>query len=242
MSLAEDRSGSGDGDDILAAEYVVGVLSAEERAAAARRIDADPAFARLAEAWEARLSPLSDAYPEVSVPARVKDAIDRRLGLKDIAGATRSERAGWWSSLVLWRGLAGIAVLALAVALATPYVLDRRAPVEQTMMMASLSPRDSDVQYLAMLDTSKGQLGLSHVSGERAPDHDFELWMIGPDQAPVSMGVIPVGSSMHMPLDGATMAKLSSGTVLAISLEPRGGSPTGSPTGPVVAAGDMRQI
>jgi len=32
------------------------------------------------------------------------------------------------------------------------------------------------------------------------------------------------------------------GTVLAVSLEPAGGSPTGAPTGPVVAAGTIGKI
>lgn len=242
MSLAEDRPGSGDGDDILAAEYVVGVLSAEERAATARRIDADAAFARLVDLWEARLAPLAGGYAEATVPPHVKHAIDRRLGIAVESRQRRGGRARFWSSLVLWRGLAGIAVLALAIVLAAPYLPDRRAPAEQTMMVAALSARDSDVQYVAMLDKATGQLGLSHVSGDRAAGHDFELWMIEPDRSPVSMGVIPVGSSAHMALDAETMGKLSAGTVLAISLEPSGGSPTGSPTGPVVAAGDMRQI
>jgi anti-sigma-K factor RskA len=35
---------------------------------------------------------------------------------------------------------------------------------------------------------------------------------------------------------------IASGALFAISLEPEGGSPTGQPTGPVVAAGDLRSI
>ena len=45
------------GDDMLAAEYVLGVLPADERQRVAARIDAEPEFGRLAEAWQAKLSP-----------------------------------------------------------------------------------------------------------------------------------------------------------------------------------------
>ncbi|WP_287200988.1 anti-sigma factor, partial [Mesorhizobium sp.] len=36
--------------------------------------------------------------------------------------------------------------------------------------------------------------------------------------------------------------KLAQGAVLAVSVEPAGGSPTGQPTGPVVAAGDLKNV
>ena len=34
----------------------------------------------------------------------------------------------------------------------------------------------------------------------------------------------------------------ATGSTLAISIEPRGGSPTGQPTGPVVAAGTLERL
>ena len=66
--------------------------------------------------------------------------------------------------------------------------------------------------------------------------------MIEGDKAPVSMGVIPAGASVHVGVDEQTQARLEKGAVLAVSLEPSGGSPTGQPTGPVVAAGDLKDI
>jgi anti-sigma-K factor RskA len=56
------------------------------------------------------------------------------------------------------------------------------------------------------------------------------------------MGVIPAGASVHVGVDEQTQARLEKGAVLAVSLEPSGGSPTGQPTGPVVAAGDLKDI
>ena len=66
--------------------------------------------------------------------------------------------------------------------------------------------------------------------------------MIEGQNAPVSMGVIPVGSTARLTVDDAAKAKLTAGALLAISLEPTGGSTTGQPTGPVVAAGNLTTI
>jgi len=44
---------------------------------------------------------------------------------------------------------------------------------------------------------------------------------------------------MHMQLADALARLLQQGATIAISVEPPGGSPTGSPTGPVVASGAL---
>ncbi|CAH2408990.1 conserved hypothetical protein [Mesorhizobium escarrei] len=232
MTLAGDDRPESGGDDLFAAEYVLGVLAADEREIASRRIDADAAFARLVDAWEARLSPMADAYPETVPPIRAKEALDRRLFVAE-------PRAGLWSSLAFWRGLAAASVAALAIYIAVPYL---NPPAEQPRLIASLAADGSDVRYLAVYDAARREVGLSHVSGERAAGKDFELWMIEGKNAPVSMGVIPAGRITHMIISPAVQEKLAQGAVLAVSLEPAGGSPTGQPTGPVVAAGDLKSI
>ncbi|MBZ9996302.1 anti-sigma factor domain-containing protein [Mesorhizobium sp. BH1-1-4] len=240
MTLAEDNGPERGGDDLFAAEYVLGVLPVEERQIASRRIDAETDFARLVDGWEVRLSPLAAAYPEVEPPASVKRAIDGRL-FSSAAAAPAEPRAGLWSSLAFWRGLAAAAVAALAIYIAIPYV---NPPVAQPQarLVASLAADGSDVKYLAVYDAAHHEVGLSHVSGERASGKDFELWMIEGKNPPVSMGVIPVGSTAHIVVSPAAQQKLAQGAVLAVSLEPAGGSPTGQPTGPVVAAGDLKSI
>ncbi|MBZ9742791.1 MULTISPECIES: anti-sigma factor domain-containing protein [unclassified Mesorhizobium] len=240
MTLAEDNGPERGGDDLFAAEYVLGVLPVEERQIASRRIDAETDFARLVDGWEVRLSPLAAAYPEVEPPASVKPAIDGRL-FSSAATTAAEARAGLWSSLAFWRGLAAAAVAALAIYIAIPYV---NPPVAQPQarLVASLAADGSDVKYLAVYDAAHHEVGLSHVSGERASGKDFELWMIEGKNPPVSMGIIPVGSTAHIVVSPAAQQKLAQGAVLAVSLEPAGGSPTGQPTGPVVAAGDLKSI
>ena len=55
-------------DDLMAAEYVLGTLSLEERAGAETRLRRDPDFARAVYDWEGRLSDLNAAYAEVPAP------------------------------------------------------------------------------------------------------------------------------------------------------------------------------
>lgn len=235
---ASDHTGPERDDDALAAEYVLGVLSAEERRAAAQRLEQDPAFARLVDAWQERLSPLAAGYAEVEAPASAKAAIDRRLFASD---ATQQDRAGLWSSLAFWRGLAAAAVAALVLAIAVPY-LGKPPPQPQTELVASLAADGSDVRYVVVYDGGRNEVRLSRLAGQLASDKDFELWLIEGKNAPVSVGVVPAGATARLNPSVPVRQKLAQGAVLAISLEPKGGSPTGQPTGPVVAAGDLKDI
>jgi anti-sigma-K factor RskA len=83
---------------------------------------------------------------------------------------------------------------------------------------------------------------LSHVSGDRGAGHDFELWAIEGQAKPVSLGVIPAGKTIRVRISPEIGKLLANGGTLAISLEAPGGSPTGQPTGPVVAVGGLNQI
>jgi anti-sigma-K factor RskA len=239
MTLAEDNGPERGSDDLLAAEYVLGVLSAEERRIASRRVDTETAFARLVDDWEAHFAPMAAAYAAVEPPASVKAAVDRRLFAS--SASTTAPSSGLWASLTFWRGLAAAAVAALAVYAALPFI-NPPAPQPETRLVASLAADNSNVKYLAVYDAARHEVGLSLVSGDRGAGKDFELWMIEGKNAPVSMGVIPAGQTARMAVAPAVQQKLAQGAVLAVSLEPTGGSPTGQPTGPVVAAGDLKGI
>ena len=243
MSLADEIGAEGGGDDILAAEYVLGVLPWDEREIVGRRLDTDAIFARMVDRWEVHLAPLATGYAEVEPPASVKPAIDRRLFPAAPASAPAPSAAGGglWASLAFWRGLTVAALAALALFVALPLINPPVAP-EQQQLVASLAADGSQVRYLAAYDTEKGSVALSRVAGEAGTGKDFELWMIEGGNAPVSMGLIPAGDTALIAVSDTAKEKLGTGAVLAISLEPTGGSPTGQPTGPVVAAGDLRSL
>jgi anti-sigma-K factor RskA len=242
MTSVDTTGPEPEGDDIVAAEYVLGVLPADERVAAGRRIDIDAAFARIVDKWEVHFSPLAAAYEPVEAPAGVKPAIDRRLFA---AGAEstpqpRETGGGLFSSLAFWRGLAATALAALVLYIAVPLVIPP-VQVPPARLIASLTPNQSDVSYLAVYDPASSEVSLSHVSGEHGAGHDYELWMVEGQNAPVSMGVIPAGDAVRLPVEPNVKARLGKGIALAISLEPRGGSPNGKPT-EVVAVGALQNI
>lgn len=245
MSLADEIGAEGGGDDILAAEYVLGVLPWEERRIVGRRLDTDATFARMVDRWEVHLAPLATGYAAVEPPASVKPAIDRRLFSSPAATVAAPTLAtsggGLWASLAFWRGLTVASLIAMATFIALLIANPPVAP-EQAQLVASLAADGSEVRYLAAYDAEKGSVALSRVAGEAGTGKDFELWMIEGGNAPVSMGLIPAGDTARIAVSDTAKEKLGTGAVLAISLEPTGGSPTGQPTGPVVAAGDLRSI
>lgn len=69
-----------------------------------------------------------------------------------------------------------------------------------------------------------------------------ELWAIAGDAAPVSLGVVPENGRITLTLPDALRGSPQSGLVLALSDEPPGGSPTGAPTGDVLAVGEVLDI
>jgi anti-sigma-K factor RskA len=69
--------------------------------------------------------------------------------------------------------------------------------------------------------------------------HSHELWVIPADGTPRSLGTLGTDKQSHKRLADTLATLLQQGATIAISVEPRGGSPTGSPTGPVVASGAL---
>lgn len=221
-----------EGDDLLAAEFVLGVLDPAVRPQVAARMERDREFAALVGAWTARLSPLDAEYAAAAPPASVKAALDRRLF------AAAPAKSSLWSSLAFWRGLSSIALALAAVAIVAP----RLAPPPAERLVASLAADGTEVRYVVVFDPDKRAVSLNHLAGDRAEGRDFELWVIEGGKAPASAGIIAIGGNVHIVLSPELAARLAAGAVLAISMEPKGGSPTGAPTGPVVAAGDLRAI
>src|SRR5665213_4418485 len=66
-------------DELLAAEYALGVLTGTDRAAAQRLLQRDRNFARMVAEGEQRLAPWAGEIVEVSPPPQVWEAIAAAL-------------------------------------------------------------------------------------------------------------------------------------------------------------------
>ncbi|MBN9311408.1 anti-sigma factor, partial [Devosia sp.] len=219
------------------AEYALGLLEGGERAAVARRIATEPALSADLRLWRNRLSSLDSEFAEVAPPANLLQRIETRL-----FGAPA--RTGWWNSLALWRSLtaaaAAVAVLAVGVNLTQP----RFDPSTlATQLVAAIQSQEGfGVEFIAVYDQALGQVRITSLKGDAVPDKDYELWYIKGDQPAVSMGVLPVNQKREIPLDAAAKANIAPGTVFAVTLEQKGGSPTGVAQGPIVAVGTATPI
>jgi len=83
-----------DDQDTLAAEYVLGTLSAQEREQAEALLAFDPAFEAAVRQWERRLGELNVMVEAVEPPPRVWEKIRTEIGLVETAGAIELPRAG----------------------------------------------------------------------------------------------------------------------------------------------------
>jgi anti-sigma-K factor RskA len=201
-------------DEALAAEYVLGVLDLAERAEAEARVKRDPAFAAMVAAWETRLGGMNDDFAEAPAPNLLLK-IEERLFPKAPSGKAKAR-----FSVLPW--LAGAAVAAALALVTIGIVVPPRPEV-----LAVLQTADRRLAY--EVSEFGGSLRVARVAGVPAvAGQVHELWLIGPGQPPVSLGLLERQDLVV--LQPAPPA----GWIFAVSIEPEGGSPTGQPTGPVI--------
>ena len=240
-------------DEALALEWALGTLEGRARRAADDRRRTDPGFAALCADWAERLLPLADeAEPLAPSPglwSRIEAAIDA-------AGAppapdplqAPARASGWWQSLAFWRGAtAAMAALALALLVTRPPpAAEAPAPAPAAARGMLLSATLADARGVplatAALDTGRNAVVLAPVGEEALGGRVPELWLIPADGRPRSLGLIDLGGAQRIALPEPLLELVAEGAVLAVSLEPAGGSPTGAPTGPVVATGALAPV
>lgn len=234
MSTASD-----DDPALRYAEYVLGVLDADTRANVERELASSEAAATAVELWRHRLLPLAAEIALHEPPPHVWLRIRSALQL-DAPGREqpRGGRPGISESLRFWQRLS-LATSALAAACIVALLLVTRHPAPTVPYMAStLAQTDGRIGWTATMDIAKARLIVvpaapqSFTTG-RAP----ELWLIAKGEKPVAVGMISASRPVILTVGPALRSRVGPTAVLAVSVEPPGGSPTGQPTGPVIAVG-----
>ncbi|MDQ4087135.1 MAG: anti-sigma factor, partial [Pseudomonadota bacterium] len=59
---------------------------------------------------------------------------------------------------------------------------------------------------------------------------------------PVSLGLVQAGAPQRLRVPAQVARHFQARSTIALSVEPPGGSPTGLPTGPVVATGELLAV
>jgi anti-sigma-K factor RskA len=234
---------------MLAAEYVLGTLRGRGRRRFERLLKNDGALRTVVHAWEARLAELNHGITPVTprevVWASLAHQINAPRKVTPIrAAAAPAPRADLWRG---WAVLSTAASVILGFGLwqqmqKPPQIITKtetvrvEVPVQEPLpYVAMLQPAKSEAKWKISLYPEKGLIKVvtdgHYVIDENAKS--LELWIVAKD-GPHSLGLLPTQGNGEMPMPKDM--KVAGDLTLAISLEPRGGSPTGKPTGPVLLA------
>jgi anti-sigma-K factor RskA len=230
--------------DVLAAEYAMGLLEGEAKRAFEARLAAEPGLLRAVRDWEARFATLAEAeVAEVAPPPRLKAAVEARLF------AVGDDAPRFWNRLAFWRGLSAVtgavaAAALLAVVLPSSGPPPVEPPVEGippgTILMSHLVPVEGSGLGLALTREPSGALQVRRVAGGPSTGRAQEVWLIpDADTAPISLGLLSDAALTTLTPTPEVAALFGAGATVAISEEPPGGSATGAPTGPILAAGQL---
>ena len=222
-------------DDTAAAELALGVLDGEERGAALRRLIAEPEFAREVERWRDHFALLFAGVPEVMAPAGVFENIESKLiGTRTMVPMRSSNP---WKPAALAASVA--ALLMTAVAFRPVEVAP--VPVATAPMIAAMAATDKSDPHPAIYDADAGMVKMPGPMAIPA-GRSAQLWAIEGAKAPKPLGTFRETSPGMYVAKARMGAVIAPGTMLAISIEPIGGSPTGQPTGPVIASGLLTKV
>lgn len=235
MSAATPSDLPPDDPEGTAGEYVLGTLSAREREVFTRAMAGDPGLRAMVEAWEARLTPLLTGAQAITPDPRTWAAIQARLGPRPVeAQVIRLQRTAR-----RWRW-AAISASVLAAALALWIAVSPRSSSDERQYLAVVNRGGALPPLVVRVDLAAGVVRVRSLATQTPDNRTLELWYVGAGASPRSLGVITAPAARFAIPDALRNTNVEGGS-LAVSVEPPGGSPTGSPTGPVIYSGRLLQ-
>jgi len=284
---------------LLAAEYVLGTLDAEERARARALVAMDTGFAATVRAWERRLGELNVLVAAVEPPpdiwGRIKAGIAGVAPAENLAAPAAEllqeptsfedlrapapepaaeqpiaedrspeilrlrRRVRRWRKLALWLLLIAAAGAGFGVfrELRPESLPPELRPKMKTLEVAKTVeiPSPKPAQFVAVLekdgfqpafllsfDLERRTVMVRNVSAPPQAGKSYQLWLISSKfSSPRSLGVIGTEEYTRPQLAAFDPVILHSATYL-VSLEPEGGSRTGTPSGPMLYSGKLIQV
>ncbi len=233
-----------DDRDMLAAEYVLGTLDADERAEVAARLPDDVDLGRAVAAWEDRLAPLISTIRGIVPPSAVFDALMARLF--GVAGSAASGPVGTVPIEMLrtrlrrWQAATGgLALLAASLA-AWVTVRETTPGLPAGSHVTAVLQRDAGAPAMVLdIDLATRRLTITPVLDAAPSGRTYQLWIIDPALGnPRSLGLVAGGAGKQESLTSYDPAVIS-GATYAVSVEPAGGSPTGLPTSTPILTGKL---
>lgn len=244
----------------LAAEYVLGTLTGRPRRRFDRLLSRDAELRAEVRFWHERFAEIPAQLAPVKPREQVWTALAQQILidgnkarplLQSVPPATLVAPAAN-GKLALWRGwalAASVATLALSGALwremhrtESLLVALETFRAQPLPYVATIQFEGSEARWAVSLHPEKRLMRVALAAGSMPVDinqRDLELWMLDSSGKPRSLGVLPetAVTGEELPLPDLPVEELRHMTLtLAVSEEPKGGSPTGQPTGKVLGA------
>ena len=221
----------------LAAEYVLGTLKGGARRRFEGYLHNDAALRRTTMEWQDRLAPMAEFATAKTPRKQVWAGIERRLNLPRAYAAWqfwRNESVNFWRSL----GVVSTAVAALLVVVISTRTL--QAP--QLDYVATLTDEKAQTALVLTGDSSRKTMMVRVVGAAAvAADKSLELWAVPKQGNPRSLGLVSDRGEVKLAMTQAAIG--DDVAVLAVTLEPKGGSPNpNGPTGPILYKGNWVRV
>ncbi|MEM6909428.1 MAG: anti-sigma factor [Pseudomonadota bacterium] len=247
-------------DDMLAAEYALGLLEGEELLTARGQAAHDPAFSASVARWNAHLAPLLDEVQPIECSRdlwpEIAAQISRREELAAQPDPDNVVVLDLQQQLQRWKVTAGLSSAAAVAALAflvfglsqspPPQDANRDAPVQMVSaapLVASIPIGETQLRLgiTFLPDSDEMLVSASGLSADGV--HDHELWLVPRDGSALqSLGVVVPGEERRVELPADVTRNMGDGVELLLTREPLGGKPEGQDAGPVVAQGALAQV
>lgn len=221
------------GDDTSAAELALGVLDGDERAAALRRMIAESVFAREVERWRDHFALLFAGVAESAAPDGVFSRVEARISGPREVSAIRPRN--------LWKPAALAASVAVVAMTGVAFRPERPPPVVAAPIIAAMASADGSEGQPAVYDAATGMVKMPGPMAIPA-GRSAQLWAIHGDEPPIPLGTFKAAGPGIYVAEAKLGTVIAAGTKLAITIEPLGGSPTGKPTGAVIASGLLIKV
>jgi anti-sigma-K factor RskA len=218
----------------IADEYVLGLLEAADAAEIEVAMERDADLRAAIAASRERFLPLdtgvSPAAATEELWQRIEAALpaqDRSSSASGIANANDNRKNGW--RLAAISAIAATFVLAIGLA----YSVTRTV---EPLVVAVLINEAGEVQAVVE-DFGNEQATIRLLADFTVPrDKTIQVWTLpSREMGPISLGLIDGVRSAR--LDGPALPTPRNDQLYEITLEQAGGSPTGRPTGPILAKG-----
>jgi len=218
-------------DTLLAAEFVLGLLSPDEHMACEARMQHEVEFAAEVDVWEHTLSPMLEAVQPVQAPVGAFDRLEARLFPSKQPIQTPSNAQAWWQHIAA-------VCLTLLLSVAIWSFMDRRTAHPDLIGAITLADGGS---VFVLADHLSERLHTRTLGFDAPSEQAAELWIIAGNDNPVSLGLL-TNKNTQLEVSGDVLDLLHAGNTLAVSLEPPGGSATGLPTGPILGTALLESL